>query len=40
VVDEAWRAAVGGQRRGVLVSGESGISKTRLISEFAYRAAA
>jgi hypothetical protein len=32
---EAWAAAVGGQRGVVLVAGEPGIGKTRLISRFA-----
>jgi len=39
VLDGAWAAAVGGERRAVFVGGEPGIGKTRLLAEFAGRVA-
>ena len=35
VLREAWRSIDGGQPRWILVGGEAGIGKTRLVTEFA-----
>jgi class 3 adenylate cyclase/tetratricopeptide (TPR) repeat protein len=40
VLASAWRSAVDGDRRLVLLSGEAGIGKTRLLSQFATQVAA
>jgi class 3 adenylate cyclase/tetratricopeptide (TPR) repeat protein len=39
MLDAAWTAVTTGQRRAVLVAGEPGVGKTRLVSEIAHHAA-